>query len=115
MAILKRRRDAVLRDPTVVPSEPPLFMGWGGNSSRKTDFSGCINLGDFRMVIGEEKAKVLNIVKPNVAHFRELYESILQKDPQVVYKMQQGQLEVSCARALVPTTKGRAGLYLRVF
>lgn len=33
------------------------------------------------MVIGEEKAKVLNIVKPNVAHFRELYENILQEDP----------------------------------
>lgn len=49
------------------------------------------------MVIGEEKAKVLNIVKPNVAHFRELYENILQEDPQVVYKMQQGRLEVSCA------------------
>jgi hypothetical protein len=48
------------------------------------------------MVIGEEKSKVLNIVKPNVGHFRELYESILQKDPQVVYKMHQGQLEVSC-------------------
>lgn len=46
------------------------------------------------MVIGEEKAKVLNIVKPNVAHFRELYGSILQEDPQVVYKIQQGHLEV---------------------
>lgn len=64
------------------------------------------------MVIGEEKAKVLNIVKPNVVHFRELYESILQKDPQMVYKMHQGQLEVSCARTLVPTPRGRAGIYL---
>ncbi|OBS74712.1 hypothetical protein A6R68_14749 [Neotoma lepida] len=35
------------------------------------------------MVIGEEKAKVLNIVKPNVAHFRELYGNILQEDPQI--------------------------------
>lgn len=67
------------------------------------------------MVIGEEKAKVLNIVKPNVGHFRELYESILQKDPQMVYKMHQGQLEVSCAWALVPITKGRAGIYLFMF
>lgn len=82
--------------------------GQGGNSSGKTDFSGCVTSGDFRMVIGEEKAKVLNIVKPNVAHFRELYESILQKDPQVVYKTHQGQLEVSCAPA--PPTKGRAGV-----
>lgn len=46
------------------------------------------------MVVGEEKAKVLNIVKPNLAHFRELYGSILQESPQVVYKSQQGRLEV---------------------
>ena len=47
------------------------------------------------MVVGEDKAKVLNIVKPNMAHFRELYGSILQESPQVVYKAQQGSLEVS--------------------
>lgn len=64
------------------------------------------------MVIGEEKAKVLNIVKPNVAHFRELYGNILQEDPQVVYKMQQGRLEVSCASPDYYTTKGRASTYL---
>ncbi|KAB0378601.1 hypothetical protein FD755_010179 [Muntiacus reevesi] len=51
--------------------------------------------GDFRMVVGEDKAKVLNIVKPNMAHFRELYGSILQESPQVVYKAQQGSLEFS--------------------
>ncbi|KAB0365484.1 hypothetical protein FD754_009640 [Muntiacus muntjak] len=51
--------------------------------------------GDFRMVVGEDKAKVLNIVKPNMAHFRELYGSILQESPQVVYKAQQGSLESS--------------------
>ncbi|KAM5279852.1 phosphatidate cytidylyltransferase, mitochondrial [Ctenodactylus gundi] len=50
--------------------------------------------GDFRMVIGEEKSKVLNIVKPNIAHFQELYGSILQESPQVVYKTQQGWLEI---------------------
>ncbi|KAL6082964.1 hypothetical protein STEG23_028216, partial [Scotinomys teguina] len=58
------------------------------------EIAGLSYSGDFRMVIGEEKAKVLNIVKPNVAHFRELYENILQEDPQVVYKMQQGRLEI---------------------
>lgn len=47
------------------------------------------------MVVGEDKAKVLNIVKPNIAHFRELYGSILQENPQVVYKIQQGSLEVN--------------------
>lgn len=51
--------------------------------------------GDFRMVIGEDKTKVLNIVKPNIAHFRELYGNILQENPQVVYKIQQGRLEVT--------------------
>ncbi|KAF6101328.1 TAM41 mitochondrial translocator assembly and maintenance-like protein [Phyllostomus discolor] len=50
--------------------------------------------GDFRMVVGEDKTKVLNIVKPNIAHFRELYGNILQENPQVVYKIQQGRLEI---------------------
>ena len=47
------------------------------------------------MVVGEDKAKVLNIVKPNMALFRKVYGSILQESPQVVYKAQQGSLEVS--------------------
>ena len=50
------------------------------------------------MVVGEEKAKVSNIVKPNMAHFRELYGRILQESPQVVHKAQQGSLEVSGRR-----------------
>nr|XP_020728229.1 phosphatidate cytidylyltransferase, mitochondrial isoform X8 [Odocoileus virginianus texanus] len=49
---------------------------------------------DFRMVVGEDKAKVLNIVKPNMAHFRDLYGRILQESPQVVYQAQQGSLEI---------------------
>ena len=49
------------------------------------------------MVIGEEKTEVWNIAKPNVAHFRELYGSILQENPQVVYETQQGRLEVKWA------------------
>jgi translocator assembly and maintenance protein 41 len=53
------------------------------------------------MVVGEEKTKVLNIVKPNVAHFRELYGSILRDSPQVVYKTQQGRLEVNCAETSI--------------
>lgn len=51
-------------------------------------------VGDFRMVIGEDKSKVSNIVKDNMPHFRKLYNNILQECPQVVYKPQQGRLEV---------------------
>ncbi|KAB0352656.1 hypothetical protein FD754_017513 [Muntiacus muntjak] len=49
-----------------------------------TEIAGLSYSGNFRMVVGEDKAKVLNIVKPNMAHFRELYGSILQESPQVV-------------------------------
>ncbi|XP_073889094.1 phosphatidate cytidylyltransferase, mitochondrial isoform X9 [Macaca fascicularis] len=58
------------------------------------EIAGLSYSGDFRMVVGEDKTKVLNIVKPNIAHFRELYGSILQENPQVVYKSQQGRLEI---------------------
>lgn len=47
------------------------------------------------MIIGEDKSKVQNIVKPNVAHFQKLYSTILQDCPQVVYKHQLGRLEAS--------------------
>ncbi|NXO73724.1 TAM41 protein, partial [Phainopepla nitens] len=49
--------------------------------------------GDFRMIIGEDKSKVQNIVKPNVSHFQKLYSPILQDCPQVVYKHHLGRLE----------------------
>lgn len=47
------------------------------------------------MVIGEDKSKVANIVKDNIQHFRILYSNILRDCPQVVYKPQQGKLEVT--------------------
>ncbi|KAJ6668139.1 hypothetical protein lerEdw1_015516 [Lerista edwardsae] len=50
--------------------------------------------GDFRMIIGEDKSKVMNIVKPNILHFQKLYSNILQDCPQVVYKHQLGKLEI---------------------
>ncbi|XP_046881190.1 phosphatidate cytidylyltransferase, mitochondrial isoform X1 [Hypomesus transpacificus] len=56
--------------------------------------AGLSYAGDFRMVIGEDKAKVANIVKDNSQHFRTLYNNILLECPQVVYKPQQGKLEV---------------------
>lgn len=46
------------------------------------------------MVIGEDKSKVANIVKDNMQHFKTLYSNILRDCPQLVYKPQQGKLEV---------------------
>lgn len=56
--------------------------------------AGLSYAGDFRMVIGEDKSKVTNIVKDNIEYFRLLYSNILRDCPQVVYKPQQGKLEV---------------------
>ncbi|XP_077181795.1 phosphatidate cytidylyltransferase, mitochondrial isoform X4 [Paroedura picta] len=56
--------------------------------------AGLSYAGDFRMMIGEDKAKVMNIVKPNMLHFEKLYSNILQDCPQVVYKHQLGILEI---------------------
>lgn len=56
--------------------------------------AGLSYAGDFRMVIGEDKSKVANIVNDNIQHFRILYSNILRDCPQVVYKPQQGKLEV---------------------
>lgn len=47
------------------------------------------------MVIGEDRWKVQNIVKPNVPHFQKLYSNILRDSPQVVYKHHLGRLEAS--------------------
>ncbi|KAM4022377.1 phosphatidate cytidylyltransferase, mitochondrial [Anomaloglossus baeobatrachus] len=50
--------------------------------------------GDFRMIIGEDKGKVPNIVRPNLGHFQKLYRHIVQECPQAVYKPAQGRIEV---------------------
>lgn len=34
-------------------------------------------MGDFRMVVGEDRNKIENIVKPNLSHFKKLYLSII--------------------------------------
>nr|XP_033782176.1 phosphatidate cytidylyltransferase, mitochondrial isoform X2 [Geotrypetes seraphini] len=56
--------------------------------------AGLSYFGDFRMIIGEDKSKVLNIVKPNMLHFRNLYKNILHDCPDVIYKQHQGKLEI---------------------
>ncbi|XP_045407410.1 phosphatidate cytidylyltransferase, mitochondrial isoform X2 [Lemur catta] len=99
-ALDKNLRSAVTAAFLMLPesfSEEDLFA----------EIAGLSYSGDFRMVIGEDKTKVLNIVKPNIAHFRELYGSILQENPQVVYKTQQGRLEQQINHIMDPPGKNR--------
>ncbi|KAK3512568.1 hypothetical protein QTP70_017235 [Hemibagrus guttatus] len=86
-ALVANLKSAVIASFLMLPesfSEEELFLNIAGLSYS----------GDFRMVIGEDKSKVSNIVKDNMEHFRILYNNILQECPQVVYKPQQGKLEV---------------------
>ncbi|XP_028854871.1 phosphatidate cytidylyltransferase, mitochondrial-like [Denticeps clupeoides] len=86
-ALVGNLKSAVTASFLMLPesfSEEDLFMQIAGLS-----FSG-----DFRMMIGEDRSKVSNIVKDNMQHFRVLYNNILVECPQVVYKPQQGRLEV---------------------
>ncbi|XP_069871681.1 phosphatidate cytidylyltransferase, mitochondrial isoform X2 [Dipodomys merriami] len=99
-ALEKNLKSAVTAAFLMLPesfSEEDLFM----------EIAGLSYSGDFRMVVGEEKSKIFNIVKPNVAHFRELYGSILQDNPQVVYKTQQGRLEQRINHIMDPPGKNR--------
>ncbi|CAD5119882.1 DgyrCDS8466 [Dimorphilus gyrociliatus] len=36
--------------------------------------------GDFRMVVGEDRDKIENIVRPNFVHFQKLYQNLIEKD-----------------------------------
>ncbi|KAK6320809.1 hypothetical protein J4Q44_G00077850 [Coregonus suidteri] len=86
-ALVGNLKSAVTASFLMLPesfSEEDLFL----------QIAGLSYAGDFRMVIGEDRSKVANIVKENVQQFRILYNSILQECPQVVYKPQQGKLEV---------------------
>ncbi|CAK6435566.1 unnamed protein product [Pipistrellus nathusii] len=86
-ALDKNLRSAVTAAFLMLPesfSEEDLFIMIAGLSYS----------GDLRMVVGENKTKVMDIVKPNVAHFRELYGHILKDNPQVVYETQQSILEI---------------------
>ncbi|XP_055725882.1 phosphatidate cytidylyltransferase, mitochondrial [Salvelinus fontinalis] len=86
-ALVGNLKSAVTASFLMLPesfSEEDLFL----------QIAGLSYAGDFRMVIGEDRSKVANIVKENVQHFRILYNNILQECPQVVYKPHQGKLEV---------------------
>ncbi|XP_030425447.1 phosphatidate cytidylyltransferase, mitochondrial isoform X2 [Gopherus flavomarginatus] len=86
-ALLSNLKSAVTAAFLMLPesfSEEDLYM----------QIAGLSYCGDFRMIIGEDRSKVLNIVKPNVPHFQKLYSNILQECPQVVYKHQLGRLEI---------------------
>ncbi|NXA62851.1 TAM41 protein, partial [Mohoua ochrocephala] len=87
-ALVSNLKSAVTAAFLMLPesfSEEDLYM----------QIAGLSYSGDFRMIIGEDKSKVQNIVKPNVAHFQKLYSNILQDCPQVVYKHHLGRLEAS--------------------
>ncbi|KAM4769419.1 phosphatidate cytidylyltransferase, mitochondrial isoform 2-T2 [Cyanocitta cristata] len=86
-ALVSNLKSAVTAAFLMLPesfSEEDLYM----------QIAGLSYSGDFRMIIGEDKSKVQNIVKPNVAHFQKLYSNILQDCPQVVYKHHLGRLEI---------------------
>ncbi|XP_062842998.1 phosphatidate cytidylyltransferase, mitochondrial isoform X2 [Trichomycterus rosablanca] len=86
-ALVSNLKSAVTASFLMLPesfSEEELFL----------NIAGLSYAGDFRMVIGEDKSKVSNIVRDNMEHFRILYNNILQECPQAVYKPQQGRLEV---------------------
>ena len=51
--------------------------------------------GDFRMTIGEDKNKIENIVRPNVEHFRRLYEPILKHESHLHWNVSEGTFEQS--------------------
>ncbi|NXX58085.1 TAM41 protein, partial [Scopus umbretta] len=85
-ALVSNLKSAVTAAFLMLPesfSEEDLYM----------QIAGLSYSGDFRMVIGEDRSKVQNIVKPNVPHFQKLYSNILQDCPQVVYKHHLGRLE----------------------
>ncbi|NXO51052.1 TAM41 protein, partial [Aramus guarauna] len=87
-ALVSNLKSAVTAAFLMLPesfSEEDLYM----------QIAGLSYSGDFRMVIGEDRLKVQNIVKPNVPHFQKLYSNILQDCPQVVYKHHLGRLEAS--------------------
>ena len=61
--------------------------------------TGISYTGDFRMTIGEDRNKILNIVRPNIERFRMIYEPILIQDKHVNWNKSQGIIEQSTSFA----------------
>lgn len=61
--------------------------------------------GDFRMIFGENKEKVHNIVVPQLENFKELYAPILQHYEQYIDFPKSKQLTVMCQQDTNPATK----------
>ncbi|XP_020558808.1 phosphatidate cytidylyltransferase, mitochondrial isoform X2 [Oryzias latipes] len=99
-ALVSNLKSAVTASILMLPescSEDDLFL----------QIAGLSYAGDFRMVIGEDKSKVANIVKDNMQHFKTLYSNILRDCPQLVYKPQQGKLEQRITKLVDPPGKNR--------
>lgn len=62
-------------------------------------------IGDFRMTFGENKDKINNIVLPQLAQFRELYNPILQHFENYVDIPKLDQMATTCHQDTSPTTK----------
>ncbi|KAK2579664.1 hypothetical protein KPH14_011587 [Odynerus spinipes] len=61
--------------------------------------------GDFRMIVGENKEKVHNIVAPQLENFKELYAPILQHFEQYIDFPKSDQIPVVCHQDTNPVTK----------
>jgi len=61
--------------------------------------------GDFRMIFGENKDKISNIVLPQLPHFKQLYEPILKHFDNYVDIPKSNDMAVMCNQDTSPTTK----------
>jgi len=57
--------------------------------------AGLSYMGDFRMTVGENRDKVRNIVRPNLQHFRGLYQSVVKNEEHLYWSESRGTLEQS--------------------
>lgn len=64
-----------------------------------TTITGLSYSGDFRMVVGENKNKVSNIVKPNLREFRKYYHDMMDTTENIHWHKQNGYIEQDCSPA----------------